>query len=612
MRAEWFSERVVRQVADDRAGNRSVAERFHREEQLAFAFAEPPCRSADEPCLFPDRPEVNAIGDADGLMDEPVAVLWPDYSTLLVQSTVWGDWRGTLRLEFRAPAENGFPPGDWQPGVLTPADRLVWRRPDVPSGNPVQPIVSLSAKVLPLYWEHPGLSQRLYEVRLAAENRDGDLITSPITMVVPKAPLAVEYLSTDAGGDHFRVHNISAVRIDDIDLQGSSDGLEWSDSATVGGLDPGLSTLVNTGCAFLNAAIDGIVTNWVRVDGVDPWGAAQVSLPASFQRAGPPRVVSRPSFSMIRGGCAVGSPASMGMMGYNPGPEGPAECTSWSCELGWHSAGNLVDLQIDVPAIDPNGAPVAGYELLIDGNPVAGAPDLVPGGNGHVILDLATLPEGDHIVSESYSFAPGDEGMLTSCVQSATLHIDRSAALTITNPTDGQSLCPDQGVVPIAYDMGEVAWSESFLIDGSTTGITYDPSTHGPAISVPSLAPGFHLLEGSITDLAGNAACASVEFVSEGVAAVTGLVIDPPVFSPTNSLGRPTATVISFVSTANASWYRRDPGPFRRRDHGRRRGGACRRDRLSVLGRQRLRWRPGSGWRLWALDPPGLRLRRGL
>ncbi len=42
VRAEWWSERLVRQVATDRAGNRSVAERLHREEQLGASL----CRAA--------------------------------------------------------------------------------------------------------------------------------------------------------------------------------------------------------------------------------------------------------------------------------------------------------------------------------------------------------------------------------------------------------------------------------------------------------------------------------------------------------------------------------------------------------------------------------------
>ena len=46
-----------------------------------------------------------------------------------------------------------------------------------------------------------------------------------------------------------------------------------------------------------------------------------------------------------------------------------------------------------------------------------------------------------------------------------------------------------------------------------------------------------------MVDLAGNAACASVQFTSQGVAAVTGLEIQPPVFSPTNTMGRPTASL---------------------------------------------------------------------
>jgi subtilase family serine protease len=554
VRSEWWSDRLTRQVATDRAGNRSVAERLHREEQLAVAFAEPPCRSEDEPCLFPDRPDINALRDADGLMNDSVAVLWPDYSTILVQSTLWGDWLSTLRLEFRTPGDNGLPAGDWQPGALTAADQMVWRTPQVLTGNWVQPTATLRAMALPVYWEHEGLPLRLYEVRLVAENRDGVEFATPITQVVPKAPLAVEYLSTDAAGDHFRVHNISTERIDGIVLEGSLDALTWLPAADIGALEPGLSVQVTTGCGFLDAAINGTMTNWIRVVGLDPWSAPQASLPTSFQRAGPPVAVSRPSFSMVRGDCATDSTPAMGMMGYNTDPPILVECTSWSCELGWYSPGRLVDLQIQVPATDPNGAAVTGYELLIDGNVVAGSPDLEPGATGRVVLDLQGLAEGDHLVSERYLFAPGEQGMLSSCVRSAGLHIDRTAAMSITSPTEGQALCPDQGLVPIIAGVGEETWSETFLIDGGDTGITVDPATREPAISVPALTPGIHVLEASMVDLAGNAACASVEFSSQGVAAVVGLEIDPPVFSPINTMGRPTATLISFGSTADAEW----------------------------------------------------------
>ena len=207
-----------------------------------------------------------------------------------------------------------------------------------------------------------------------------------------------------------------------------------------------------------------------------------------------------------------------------------------------------------MPGHRPKRHPVAGYELLIDGDVVAGSPDLEPGTTGRVILDLQELAEGEHLVSERYLFAPGEQGMLSSCVRSAELHIDRTALVSITSPAEGQSLCPDQGSVPIVTGAGEELWSEAFLIDGSTTGVTIDPATGEPAISVPALAPGSHLLEVSMVDLAGNAACGSVQFTSQGVAAVTGLEIQPPVFSPTNTMGRPTSTLVSFGSTADADW----------------------------------------------------------
>ena len=44
------------------------------------------------------------------------------------------------------PAEDGAPAGDWQPGLLTPADRTLWRRAMVLTVNPVSPTTRLNAR----------------------------------------------------------------------------------------------------------------------------------------------------------------------------------------------------------------------------------------------------------------------------------------------------------------------------------------------------------------------------------------------------------------------------------------------------------------------------------
>ncbi|HSN53325.1 MAG TPA: CARDB domain-containing protein, partial [Candidatus Sulfomarinibacteraceae bacterium] len=554
VQAGWFADRVLRQTAVDLAGNSSTAERLHVEERLAFAVAEPPCRSDPSPCLFPDRPEVHQLGDADGLMDADVAVLWPFYSTLLVQGALAGDWRDTLRLEFRVPADGGSAPGDWQPGTLTPADQPLRRRVKVPTGDPVAPWGHLEAPVLPVYWEHPGLPQRPYEVRLVVQGSGGE-VASPPTLMVPNSPLAVEYLRTDGGGDHFRVHNIGVATLNGIELQASRDTFGWWAVTAVGSLEAGRSVLVSTGCALYDAAVAGNLAGWVRAVGIDPVGATQASLPAALQRAGPARAVSHPGFTLIRGGCGPGSSQATGMAGYQSNPQGGLmECTSWRCDHGWHTPGGLVDLQMAIPDTDPTGTPIVGYELLVDGVTVAGAPELAPGTAGHVILDFSALAEGEHVMSERYLFAPGDDGLLSACVQSAPLHVDRSAAVTITSPTAGTSLCPDQGLSEIEAQIGETPWSVTYLVDGSSAAITEHPTTREPAISVSALEPGSHTLTAEVIDLAGNPACDAVDFTSEGVAAVTGLTVEPQAFSPVNDLGRPTAATISFGSTATASY----------------------------------------------------------
>lgn len=552
--SEWFSERVLRLTAVDRAGNVSVVERMHREEQLAFAVAEPACRRATPPCSTADRPAIDVLRDQDGLLSEPAAVLWPDYTTLMVQSTVWGEWRDSLRLEFRSAGDAGLPPGDWQPGTLTPAEQPVRREVTALSDSGLVVFETLRAQVLPVYWEHPDLPLRPYEIRLIAENRDGVEIVSPITLLSPKAPLVIEHLATDSAGDHFRVHNVGTVRLAGITLFGSADADSWWSVTEIGLLEPGHSTLVTTGCAFLDRAIAGEAAGWVRAQGIDPWGAIQVSLPAPLPRAGPPAAVSHPAFSLLPGSCDPDAAPPIGMTGWNLTQVGMSPCASWSCALGWHSPGGLVDLRIDVPAVDPSGAAVAGYELLIDGTVVAGAPDLLPGATGRVVLDLAPLAEGEHVVSERYLFAPGDDGLLAGCGRSAVLHIDRTASLNILNPTPGQSFCPDDGLVGIETDFTDQAGSMSYLIDGASTGIGHSPTPDEPVIVLSQLETGPHTLSAEIVDLAGNAACASVDFVNGGVAVVSGLVIDPPVFSPTNTSGRPTETTVSFEATAPATF----------------------------------------------------------
>ncbi|MEM8997971.1 MAG: FlgD immunoglobulin-like domain containing protein, partial [Acidobacteriota bacterium] len=93
--AVYSTDRLVRRTlrleARDLAGNSSVTSRSLRDEQLLFTDSEPVCRTALEPCLFPDREPIDDVRDSGGFLVADEFVLQPFYDTLLVQSSVWTD-----------------------------------------------------------------------------------------------------------------------------------------------------------------------------------------------------------------------------------------------------------------------------------------------------------------------------------------------------------------------------------------------------------------------------------------------------------------------------------------------------------------------------------------
>jgi flagellar hook assembly protein FlgD len=548
--AEWWREQRLRRVVTDHAGNRSVAERQHREEELLFTVSEPACRGADEPCVYPDRPQIDELVDEGGLLSETGHLLYPDYSTLLIQSTVWGDLRSSLRLELRTPEAQGLPPGEWQPGTLTIAAQDIGRRPEravISDPSCFKKRWPLQASLTPVYWEHQGLPVRPYEIRLVANNRDGDEIVSPIALVVPLAPLTIEYLGADGTGDHFRIHNIGSVHLSEIAMHTSADQLAWQRFPLGLELGPGEWSNLTVGCLLYDSGLYGGSVRWVRVTGIDSQLVESSSLVTRFLRPAPP-AISVPNLAFIPADCLSGAAQAQGIRPLHSDPDRPPS-NRWFFDRGWHSPGNLAELQITVPGIDPSGLEIAGYELLIDGNVAAGAPELVPGGTGSVVLDLSGLSEGSHELRERYLFAGGATGLLSGCARSTSLVVDRAPpAFAITAPAPDERLCPDGGQYQIGTDPDvtdpTLRLSSTVQVDGSGDGVS------GFAINVPALSPGGHELEVMVQDEAGNASCDAVGFATEAVAAIEHLGAEPGLFSPVNLTGRPTETAVSLGATA--------------------------------------------------------------
>jgi flagellar hook assembly protein FlgD/subtilase family serine protease len=593
--ADQVANRDHRLVATDVAGNTTVVSVLVEEPRLGLIEAEPACRSVGDPCRWPNRPFVGDVEDGIGLVDPPTMVLDPYYDTMLVQAALTGLWQQSLVLEYRAQGGDGQPPGQWQSGEIELATEPVChaghlprldmecdgQAPRVPA-NPCRANRDFTgAQVYPLYWNHESLPLRRYDVRLRAFDAAGAEVASPIVEFVPAHPLALEYLGSDSEGDHFRITNLSSQPISDIELVGSvvetpgpGDGVL---SLPVAELEPRQSRSFAVGCAFLGLSRPGSdePDGWVRAVGRDPENQEQSSPPTPFER-GHHVDVSRVETYFQPASCISGPVTPQGISLAASGQD------FWAGDL--RTPGRLAQLDVSVPALDPTGIPIVGYELLVDGIAVTEPDALIPGTTSSVVLDLSGLDSGWHMVTERYVFAAGADSVLDTCVQSATMLVDREPPqVSITNPPAEQVLCPSDGPATVGWVISDDdllaattclscetsdsclnSFGSEWRLDGSEGDLALracEPAmTSGTlgyealVLDVPSVPEGSHALQIGVHDAAGNAACQSVVLTIGSDAEFVRFIADPNVFSPTNTTGGPIATTIEFESTAAAEW----------------------------------------------------------
>ncbi|MCP4591498.1 MAG: hypothetical protein GY842_12200, partial [bacterium] len=209
---------------------------------------------------------------------------------------------------------------------------------------------------------------------------------------------------------------------------------------------------------------------------------------------------------------------------------------------------------LPVPSLDPAGTTIIGYSLLIDGNIVAGAPELVPGSTGTTFLDLGALTEGHHLISEQYQFDPGDQGLLASCAAATTLRIDRTAPqVAVTTPAAGATLCPESGTLDVELSASDNIDSPGdleyfLLVDGIVVDTVTEPAD-SLSLDLVAVPPGEHQLAVMVRDQAGNAGCQSLSVVVPGIAGISHLQSSPQAFSPVNTTDRPILCEVSFMAT---------------------------------------------------------------
>ncbi|NOZ79829.1 MAG: hypothetical protein GXP48_11755, partial [Acidobacteria bacterium] len=531
--AGFLPNRELRLVATDRAGNTTEAVRVKREELLAVAASEPLCQTAAgrrERCSYDERPPVTELIDRG----QPLAVedgarlqLLPDYTALMVQSTVWGDARSALRLEYRRAGSNGLPPGSWQAGQINVGQRnrsrlVEFKESVLVDGEEKAVPRSVEVGLIPVYWNHRDLPAGAYEIRLLATDQDGQNVTSPVLRLVPPQPLLLEALGTDEDGFHFRVTNVGAYALHDVSLQRSLDGGKtWFDGGPLASaLRPGESTTHSLKCAlFMPAPLLRAVS---RTESA--FANSNTILAPVFHTA-----TLKPDFQAAD--CRLGRTEPMGLRFVNIGM-GPV-----FGEAPAYTDGRLVHISVTVPP-DPAGTPIEAYELTVDGVVVATLNHPPAGSSRQLTLDLSSFAEGSHTLSERYRYPAGVLGILGACPRSSQLVIDRTPpTVRILAPADGATLCPKDGVVHVQIEKSADVVSSQLFLDGKPlSNLEFDAG---------GLKPGPHTLTVEVNDGAGWSACDKIQVFLDELPGPLELQAQPLLFSPSIPDGYPAQISIS-------------------------------------------------------------------
>ncbi|MEO1087469.1 MAG: hypothetical protein AAFY88_24790, partial [Acidobacteriota bacterium] len=395
-----------------------------------------------------------------------------------------------------------------------------------------------------------GLEPGRYEVRLSALNVDGDTVHSEPLLYQPARPLLLEHLGVDHRGDLLRITNTSPYVISSPIITRKElgpGGFQWVPSIQINPVDiePGDAVEVAAQCLLVDRGGD-----LVRAEGVTSLGGEAVSLPV--------RVPERQGFPELRseffaGTCDPGGagPSGRGFLGLEdvqPCQVGPLD---WP-QLWVGRGDGLRPVTGFIPA-DPVGVPIASYRIDVNGSPVMRLEGPFDGGTPYeAMIDLSDLPEGNYLVSEHIGYAPGDRGLLGTCLGSFPLTIDRTPpTVTIDAPAPGAVVCPEDGGFQVALTVeDETLTSERVLVDGIEAAgrpqcRPYD--LPGGDYTVPSddLEPGTRDLGVTVSDQAGNTVCASVEVVVPPAPEVD-LEVRPTPFSPVNTAGRPASADLLF------------------------------------------------------------------
>lgn len=527
---DWIAAREFRMVVNDLAGNESVVQQFLRHELITFADDEPKCRTdSSNPCVYPERPQIDEVIKREGGVLCPedattcVDTLFSDYNSLLFQNSIWGFDPTKFRLEYRVHS----PQSPWNQGSI------------ILSSKPLE-----GTSLWALYWDHETLATVPYDVRLVATNQDGADIFSPIVLFVPK-DLFLEYLRTDLQGAHFRVTNVTDRALSGVTLSylGVQKGLPKK-----GFIGDNVSLAQGQSAEFVSGCDIFYLPNQplqLTASGNDSSNAThysgQLIYPLKTVLASYRSFVNSSGCSGNGNSIATGLHTSMTMISlpgnnYISGSPEPSELE------GWSSSGGQATLDISFPQ-DPTGVIPTGYKLLMDGAVVASVP--APNSSVEVPINMEELTSWPdvHQVQPVYEYASGEQGLLNVCLPVIGLVIDRTPP-TVSSliPGEDDAVCPDwEGKISldaIGSDNIMPLLSEISFLDGGL--VKYD----NPRDRRVSVEPGPHEVMGMVFDQAGNAACKTNVFT---VSPQVSLTADPLLFSPVNTSGSPTSTLVNFI-----------------------------------------------------------------